>query len=512
MNIFNQAFDLHKQSKLTEAKELYEIFLDNNHNHSDALHLLGLIYYSLNQHVKAIELIQKAISIKSHEFYYNTLGNVLKAQNKFDDAIQMYEIALAKNPDYAEASYNLANLLQEKNRLDEAMEMYAKSLLLNPNNETAFYNLGIILHAQNRYNEAMLMYKKALAINPNYIDVYVNFGITLNAQNRVDEALLMYEKALSMNSNNREAQWNKSFTLLLKGDLTEGFKLYEWRYCTAQKRNFPQPLWLNDTPLDGKTILIHTDQGYGDTIQFCRYIEFFSKFNCNIIFEVEKPLLSFLSQIQGVSQFVEKGEKLPEFDFHCPLMTLPLAFKTDIRSILAKTSYLSADTKKVQEWSDRLGFTCKPKIGVVWSGNPSHNNDHNRTIELAKILQYLPEGFEYISLQKEIRESDKDALYSSKIRYFEDELHDFSDTAALCENMDFVISVDTSVAHLCAALGKETYVLLPFSPDWRWLLDRNDNPWYPTMHLLRQKEIGKWENPFEEILTILGNIGGKPYL
>ena len=297
MNLFNQALVFHKQSKLTEAKELYEIFLDNNHNHSDALHLLGLIYYSQNQHIKAIELIQKAISIKPHEIYYNSLGNVLKVQNNFDEALKMYETALVKNPDYAEASYNLANLLQEKNRLDEAMEMYAKSLLLNPNNETAFYNLGIILHAQNRYNEAMLMYKKALAINPNYIDVYVNFGITLNAQNRVDEALLMYEKALFINSNNREAQWNKSFTLLLKGDLTEGFKLYEWRYSTAQKRNFVQPLWLNDTSLNGKTILIHTDQGYGDTIQFCRYVEFFSKFNCNIIFEVEKPLLSFLSQI-----------------------------------------------------------------------------------------------------------------------------------------------------------------------------------------------------------------------
>jgi len=502
MNIFNQAFDLHKQSKLTEAKELYEKFLENNHSHSDALHLLGLIYYSLSLHVKAIELVHKAISIKPHEIYYNSLGNILKAQNNLDEAFNMYEIALSKNPDYAEASYNLANLLQEKNRLDEAMEMYAKSLLLDPNNATAFYNLGIILHTQNRHNEAIAMYKRALAINTNYIDVYINFGITLNAQNRVDEALLMYEKALSLNSNNQKAQWNKSFTLLLKGNLAEGFKLYEWRYSTTQKRNFSQPLWLNNTSLDGKTILIHTDQGYGDTIQFCRYIEFFSELNCNIIFEVEKPLLSLLSQLQGVIQFVEKGEKLPEFDFHCPLMTLPLAFKTDMISIPAKKSYLNADTKKVQEWSDRLGSTCKPRIGIVWSGNPSHNNDHNRTIELAHILQYLPEGFEYISLQKEIRESDKDALYSSKIRYFGDELHDFSDTAALCENMDLVISVDTSVAHLCGALGKETYVLLPFSPDWRWLLDRVDTPWYPTMRLLRQKEIGKWENLFKKFLSV----------
>ena len=494
MNLFNQAFDLHKKSKLIEAKELYEKFLEKNHSHSDALHLLALIYYSLSLHVKAIELVQKAISIKPHEIYYNSLGNILKAQNNFDEALKMYEIALSKNPEYAEACYNLANLLQEKNKLDEAMEMYAKSLLLNPHNATAFYNLGIILHAKNRHNEAIAMYKKALAINPNYIDVYINFGITLNAQNRVDEALLMYEKALSLDSNNQKAQWNKSFTLLLKGDLVEGFKLYEWRYSIAQKRNFSQALWLNNISLDGKTILIHTDQGYGDSIQFCRYIELFSEFNCNVIFEIEKPLLSLLSQLQGVTQFVEKGDKLPEFDFHCPLMTLPLAFKTVITSIPAKKNYLSADPKKVKEWSDRLGLTCKPKIGIVWSGNPNHNNDHNRTIELAQMLQYLPKGFEYISLQKEIRENDKDALQNSKIKYFGDELHDFSDTAALCENMDLVISVDTSVAHLCGALGKETYILLPFSPDWRWLLDRDDTPWYPTVRLLRQKELGKWDS------------------
>jgi hypothetical protein len=281
------------------------------------------------------------------------------------------------------------------------------------------------------------------------------------------------------------------------GDFDRGWKEYEWRWKSVQlansQRNFAQPLWLGKESLTGKTILLHSEQGLGDTLQFCRYIKLVSELGARVILEVYKPLSALLTRLDGVAQLVETGGPLPAVEFHCPLLSLPLAFKTGLNTIPARVSYIASNPGKVTEWRARLGKRTKPRIGLVWSGRTEHINDRNRSIPLSDLLKSLPNAYQYISLQKEIGQKDKETLGSrADILHFGEQLADFTDTAALCELMDVVISVDTSVAHLAGAMGKAVWILLPFCPDWRWLLDRADSPWYPTATLFRQDVMGDW--------------------
>jgi hypothetical protein len=295
---------------------------------------------------------------------------------------------------------------------------------------------------------------------------------------------------------------------LLLGEFHKGWNEFEWRWrwgdFPSQKRNFTQPLWVGKESLAGKTILLHSEQGLGDAIQFSRYARMVSALGARVILEAGKPLLSLFSTLSGVSQLVERGSPLPSFDFHCPLLSLPLAFKTQMDSIPSSTPYLLSDPERVSRWQSRLGAKYKPRVGLVWRGNPTHKNDRNRSILLSQLIKHLPDHCLYVSLQKEVRDTDKDVLgYRNDIFQYGSELNDFSDTAAVCELMDIVISVDTSVAHLAGALGKEVWILLPYVPDWRWLLDRNDSPWYPTAKLYRQEVIGDWNGVLEKVKSDL---------
>ncbi|MGZ3239900.1 MAG: glycosyltransferase family 9 protein, partial [Burkholderiaceae bacterium] len=234
--------------------------------------------------------------------------------------------------------------------------------------------------------------------------------------------------------------------------------------------------------------------------QFCRYAKLVAALGARVILEVQKPLASLLMNLEGVTQLVGKGSALPAFDYHCPLLSLPLAFKNNLGNIPASAKYLSSDAAKITQWQARLGTKTKPRIGLVWSGNALHVNDRNRSIFLSDWVKELPTGFQYVSLQKEVRDADKQTLQAhTDILNFENTLNDFSDTAALCELMDVVISVDTSVAHLAGALGKPTFVLLPYFPDWRWLLDRSDSPWYPSVKLFRQASMGEWGSVLQNV-------------
>jgi ADP-heptose:LPS heptosyltransferase len=256
--------------------------------------------------------------------------------------------------------------------------------------------------------------------------------------------------------------------------------------------------------LQGKTVLLYSEQGLGDTIQFCRYAKLVSELGARVIMEVPGSLKQLMQELEGVDVLIGNGEKSVEFDYHCPFLSLPLAFKTTIETIPSLTPYLFANQKSVKVWSDQLGTKAKPRVGLVWSGNSLHKKDANRSLTLAELLPYLPTHIDYVCLQKELREIDKALLAQQPhIQWFGDALVDFSDTAALCELMDVIISVDTSVAHLAGSLGKTTWVLLPFSPDWRWLLDRLDSPWYPSAQLYRQEAIGNWQGPLEKVKTDL---------
>jgi hypothetical protein len=272
-------------------------------------------------------------------------------------------------------------------------------------------------------------------------------------------------------------------------------------------RHFTQPGWTGAESLKDKTVLIYSEQGFGDMLQFCRYCRLVADQGARVVLEVPDALMGLLHGLDGVAELVAKGAALPAFDYHCLLMALPVVFKTELTTIPGGQGYLHADEHKVREWSDKLGAKTKSRVGIVWSGNAEQVNDYNRSMTLDTFAAHLHGDFEYVCLQKEVRERDKPSLARhSHIRHFGDELKDFSDTAALCELMDLVISVDTSVAHLSGALGKPTWVLLTYVPDWRWLLDREDCPWYPSAKLYRQSRDGDWDGVLARVKTDLARI------
>jgi hypothetical protein len=274
--------------------------------------------------------------------------------------------------------------------------------------------------------------------------------------------------------------------------------LYERRWdiekLKLQKHDFQQPIWLGKESIAGKTVLLHAEQGLGDAIQFCRYAEAVAALGARVVLEAPAALIPLLRSLAGVSDWVAAGSPLPHFDLHCPFLSLPLAFGTDRDTIPARPRYLAADAGKLAQWAGRLGKTTRPRIGLAWSGNPGHILDHQRSLLFADLIRHLPSAYQYVSLQKVVRDIDQPPLASRRdVLAFGDDLVDFSDTAALCELMDLVISVDTSVAHLSGGLGRPTWILLPFHPDWRWLLDRDDSPWYPSATLFRQDKAGGWD-------------------
>lgn len=503
--LYTQATELHRQNRLNEAKALYEKILRMDPNQVDTLYTFGVLYMNQNQNHQAIVFFKKAISIKPHAAYYNNLGIVLSNEGDNNEAIKTFKKAIELDPNYANAYHNLALVFQKEEKLEQASEMLHKTIAINPHYARAYNTLAIILNKQNKFDEAIKMYEKAISIHPSYADAYYNLGIVFKDLNKLNDAMVMFDKSISIDSNRIDAYWNKSLLLLMLSRLEEGFELYEYRWKLKNnlslKRNFIQPLWLGEVSLLGKTILVHSEQGFGDTIQFCRYIKKLEALGCKIIFELEQSLVSLLSQIKGVSRFISKGEELPFFDYHCPLLSLPFAFKTSLETIPSFSSYLKADNKKVEVWENRLGFKAKPRVAIVWSSASAFKSDSKRSIKLEQFIQCLPENqYELICLQKVLKDEDKDFFREyGRISFYGDQLNDFSDTAALLSCTDLIISVDTSVAHLGGALGIPTWILLPFSSDWRWLQDRTDSPWYPSVKLFRQKEIANWDEVLQRV-------------
>jgi hypothetical protein len=298
--------------------------------------------------------------------------------------------------------------------------------------------------------------------------------------------------------------------LLVLGDYAQGWRLFEWRWKNARKlhidapRKFRQPLWLGADSLQGRRILLWSEQGLGDTLQFCRYVRLVAERGAEVILEVQAPLQELLATLDGVSRLVVSGVELPDFDYQCPLMSLPLAFGTTVHSVPAPLAYIRSDPALAGYWRSRLGARTRPRIGLVWSGSKHYAADQMRSVPLAEWVRHLPGEFEYFCLQKDIREADRQALAANPwVTACEDEFAGFSHTAALIMELDLVISVDTSIAHLSAALGRRTWLLQRHNPDWRWMLEREDTPWYPTMRLYRQRQAGDWHSVFERVAADL---------
>lgn len=507
-----KAIALHNGGELDKAKELYTKILDADPGNSDCLHLLGVIAAQRNDRPLAIYLIGEAIKLApNNAVYFSNRGIVYCGLREFDHALADFTKAIEIDAECVDAYVYRGTALSAINRNYLALESYDVALTLNPNSAIAHSNRANTLRGLGLHREAIVGYDKAISLDPHFAEAYSNRGIALKEMGLLDDALASYDKAISINPRYAEARSNRATVLLLKGEMSEGWQWYEWHrdkdLNAKSRREFGSPLWHGDQPLSGEVILLHSEQGYGDTIQMCRYAQLLAQRDCSVVMEVPSALRKLFLRLEGVNQLIVRGEKLPDHDFHCPLMSLPRAFGTTLLSIPAKRQYLSPADVDIQEWSTILGPKRIPRIGLAWSGNPAHPNDKNRSIRIGQLLRHLPGGFEYHCLQTDSESLDR-ALSNGAAPMVKrhKRLSDFSQTAALASLMDLVISVDTSVAHLSGALGKPTWLLLPFLPDWRWMMDRDDSPWYPSMKLFRQKSAGDWESVLIRIRHALGAI------
>ena len=497
-----------------EALSCYQHAIGLRPDYAEAFNSRGFTLYACQRFDEAIISFSQAIAIKPNyaQAFYNR-GLVFYAAARLHDALVDFDKAIDIEPDYAQAWNNRGVVLQEQLRWDEAATSYAAATAAQSDFGQAHYNLGNALGALGRFEEAVTSYDAAIGLEAETAHAFNNRGLALQELQRSAQAIASYDAAIAAQANFADAYWNKAIELLLCGDFAQGWRLYEWRWkrdaFTSRKRNFAQPLWLGDAPISGKTVLLHAEQGLGDSIQFCRYAYAVQALGAKVLLEVPRPLVALIASLQGVSQIIEKGAALPHFDYHCPLLSLPLAFQTRLETMLGSVPYLASTAPQRDIWQCRLGSHSKPRVGLVWSGNALDKSDQQRTLRLQDLLPFLPAGFEYICLQKELRSTDQPALQASSVRFFGAQLEDFSDTAALCDLVDLVITVDTSVAHLAGALGKPTWILLPYTPDWRWMLHRDDSPWYASVRLYRQTQERTWPPVLDRIRSDLSGLNSR---
>jgi len=533
---YADARENHMAGRLDEAERLYREVLAIIPHHADSRHLIGVIAYQTGQHETAIRMIGEAIAIDPNvaSYRYN-LGIALYGKGLVDEAIISLRCALSLKADYSVADFNLGYILQQRGMLDDAIVCYRRVIGLTPNDPNAHYNLGIILqqlgmldeaivcfrravdlkpdHAelynslggaleeQSLSDEAIVCFRRAITLKPNYPEAHNNLGVALKRQGHLYESSTLYRTAIGLRPDYAGAHYNLGMALLAQGDMAVGWQEYEWRWKVPEEirdqLKFAEPQWQGE-PAVGKVLLIHCEQGFGDTIQFCRYAPLATAMGLKVIIVVRKPLVRLLGSLRGVEMVVERGAELPNFDLYCPMLSMPLALGTTIATIPGASRYLHANETQLAFWRMRLAATGNKgrRVGLAWAGSTMSGADRRRSMtpdRLARLFGVA--GLDFFSLQiggpampKELRVTD-----------VMDEMDDFADTAALIANLDLIISVDTAIGHLGAALGKPVWLLDRFDPCWRWLVGRRDSPWYPTLRIYRQPRPGDWESVLAEV-------------
>ena len=542
-----QAVAFHQQNELVKARSAYEDVLRMDPDHTDALQYLAALCFQSGNLRDAERFYKKAINVDgSSPALHANHGSVLHQLARYEEAVACYQKALAIHPDYADAWYNLANSLHALERFDAAIIHYQKALVLNPSHAETYYNLGNTFQKLNLYDDAIAIYDKATEIDPGYALAFLNQGNALRESGFYDEALISYDKALlakadfteaysnrggvlkdlkrfnealasylqaiSIDPNDSEVYWNISLTLLLLGNFKDGLTFYEWRKRTRNplgNRQFPKPLWLGQESLEGKKILIHEEQGIGDIIQFCRYLSLLEARGADVIFTVTPRLRGLATSLGDQTEVCDIDGALPDFDFHCPLISLPHAFNTDLSNIPATTPYLFADAARVAELRREISQDGTRKIcGLSWLSNNSATGK-SRSVALSDLFDavdardYIFVNLQYGDVSQEI--ADLQAEKGVNVRSIPtiDNYHDLDGFAALVDACDIIVTIDNTTAHMAGALNKRTLLLLPFVPDWRWLLDREDSPWYPSLRLFRQSVDGDWADVFMALNTAL---------
>jgi tetratricopeptide (TPR) repeat protein len=503
---YNRSNALYALKRHEEALASVDAALALRPDYVEALTNRGAVLHALDRDEEALASLDRAIALEPDnvEALVNR-GVALNALRRYDDALACYQRALRLCPDHLDALTNRGVALHDLARYEEALASHDRALALQPDFAEALSNRGNTLHELRRFDDALASFDRALALAPDFAEAHSNRGNVLQELRRFDEALTSYDRALVLRPDFADGHFNASVCRLLGGDFARGWQQHEWRWETKQlravKRRFAQPLWTGADDLAGKTILLHAEQGFGDTIQFCRYVPQVVERGASVIVEVQKPLCELMKGLAGEAQIVPRGEALPDFDLHCPLLSLPLAFGTRLETIPSRTPYLTAPENKIGDWRDRLGIHERPRVGLVWAGDPrkslpgANRIDRQRSLQFDQLAPLLEvHDCAFYSLQKgdDAQAQLRGSALCHRITDWSADFHDFSDTAALIENLDLVIAVDTAVAHLAGALGKPLWLINRYNTCWRWLLDRDDCPWYPTARLFRQDATRDW--------------------
>ena len=542
--LLRQALKRHQKGQLSGAARLYTAVLEHQPNHFDALHFLGLLNYQQGHFGEALRCIAAALRSNSRSVeglanqglvlhalgryedavvsydqalglmpesaeIHNGRGNALTQLARHQDALESFDRALAIRPDYLLASYNRGTCLFDIGRAEEALGDFDRALAIDPHHAETLGNRGNVLFRLNRIEEALTAYEAALAISPRHPQLLHNRAHALRQLGRPTKALATIAKAIDLGAADPEILYERGLIQLTLGEFSAGWKSYEWRWQTrefaAQRRGFSQPLWRGEEALTGKTILLHAEQGFGDTIQFARYLPLVASSGAHVILEVQRELKTLMAGLDSAMTTVAaRGEPLPPFEIHCPLASLPLDFKTELATIPGGTPYLAVPEDRLALWRKRL--PAQPmSVGLVWAGRPTHPNDRNRSIALKRLTPlFAAPGIRLVSLQCDVHQDDDRILRGHPdVLCVGHEVRDFADTAALISLLDVIVSVDTAVAHLAGALGKPVFILLPYAAEFRWMLVRQDSPWYPTARLFRQPRPGDWETVVTQVRASL---------
>lgn len=506
---------LHSLGQLAQAQAIYEDVLIRYPEHVDCLHMLGVIAAQQSRCVEAVTLIGRAIAVDpGNTAIYCNRGICFFKLGQYAAAIADYDKAISIDPCCSDAYTYRGVALHELGQLDAALASHDIAIANNSQHVAAYSNRGNTLRRMKLLEAAIVSYDRAIVIRPEFSEAHFNRGIALREISQPEAALRSFDRAIVLNPEYAEAYVQKATTLLAMGDFKSGWELYEWRWkkatISSSARHGSQTLWLGHEPLNGKRILLHSEQGYGDTIQFCRYAALVAAKGAYVILEAPRALVPLLKHLPGVSEVVAVGSLPPPFDHHCPLLSLPLALRTTLSTIPSSAGYLCSDDDLLAKWTARLPAKTQARVGLVWRGSAAHVNDCNRSIGLSTLLAQLPLTCDYFGLQKELVAEDY-ALppHTASITHLGSAIRDFADTAALCQLMDLVITVDTSVAHLAGAMGKLTWILLPYNSDWRWLLNRADSLWYSSVRLYRQAIDQNWPSVLKKVRDDLATFGDK---
>jgi tetratricopeptide (TPR) repeat protein len=498
--------------KTEEAIALFETTVRIYPNSAEALTNLGNAILERNA-PEAIRYCGKAVALQPESFYAQlSLGNALAAAAEWDSAIDAYEKAVAIAPDGAEALSGLGNAFLSKGRFAQAIDVLRRSIAIDAESYSAYLRLGNALSATGNRNEAATAFRRCLEIRPNAFEASLNLVVTLHKLEQYKDAITLAREFLHFDPDSAAMHWQLACLLLSTGDLENGWREYEWRWkwenFGTATRDFPSPRW-NGENFAGRTLLVHAEQGFGDAIQFVRFLPHIASRGGKIVLECERELLGLFWGLPGTEQVIARGDPLPPFDTHCPLLSVPAALGITLRTIPSVVPYLRAPSERLEKWSRRLvGLENRLRVALAWAGNRRLIDDSERSIDLEKLGALArASNVTFFSVQKG---NTSDAVKNFPARmHLQDlgpELSDFADTAAVLSMMDLVISVDTSIGHLAGALARPVWIVLPIPAEWRWLRDREDSPWYPTMRLFRQSNAGDWTDVIQRVASELARL------